>query len=52
MREIFGSKKEEIIEGCRKLHDKELHNLYPYQVLIVIKSYRMRWTGHTACVGL
>jgi hypothetical protein len=25
---IFGSKRDEVTGGCRKLHDEELHNLY------------------------
>jgi hypothetical protein len=28
LRKILGRKKEEVTEGCRKLHDKELHDLY------------------------
>jgi hypothetical protein len=28
LRRIFGSKGDEMIEGWRKLHSEELHNLY------------------------
>jgi hypothetical protein len=28
LREVFGPKRDEIIEGWRKLHNEELHNLY------------------------
>jgi hypothetical protein len=28
LRKVFGSKKDEIIGGLRKLHNDELHNLY------------------------
>jgi hypothetical protein len=35
--------------GWRKLHNKELHNLYSSPNIIrVIKSRRMRWVGHVA----
>jgi hypothetical protein len=37
------------IGGCRKLHNEELHNLYPsLNVIIAIKSRRMRLAGHVA----
>jgi hypothetical protein len=33
----------------RKLHNEELHNLYPsLSVIRMIKSRRMRWEGHVA----
>jgi hypothetical protein len=36
----------------RKLHNEELHNLYSSPNIIrMIKSRRMRWTGHVARVG-
>jgi hypothetical protein len=28
LRRIFGSKRDEVTGGWRKLHDEELHNLY------------------------
>jgi hypothetical protein len=28
LRKVFGPKRDEIIRGCRKLHNEELHNLY------------------------
>ena len=35
----------------RRLHDEELHNLYcPPNVIQVIKSRRIRWVGHIACM--
>jgi hypothetical protein len=38
---------------CRKLHSGELHNLYSSSPDIIreIKSRRMRWVGHVACMG-
>jgi hypothetical protein len=48
---IFGPKREE--DGSwRKLHNDELHSLYSSpNTLSVIKSRRMRWTGHVARMG-
>jgi hypothetical protein len=51
LRRIFGPKREED-ESCRKLHNDELHSLYSSpNVVKVIKSRRMRWTGHVARMG-
>jgi hypothetical protein len=44
---IFGSKRKEVTGACRNLHNEELHNLYTLPDIIrVIKSRRIRWTGH------
>jgi hypothetical protein len=32
LRRIFGPKRDEVTGGWRKLHNEELHNLYPSQV--------------------
>jgi len=40
------------MRGCRKLHNEELHNMYPSPVIRVIKSRRMRWVRHVACTGM
>jgi hypothetical protein len=38
--------------GWRKLHNEELHNLYcPPNIIRMIKSRMMRWTGHVARMG-
>jgi hypothetical protein len=38
--------------GLRRLHSKELHNLYTSSNIIrVIKSKRMKWAGHGASMG-
>jgi hypothetical protein len=38
--------------GWRKLHNKELHNLYSSPSIIrIIKSRKMRWAGHVAQMG-
>jgi hypothetical protein len=51
LRRIFGPKREE--DGSwRKLHDDELHSLYSAPNIVrLIKSRRMRWVGHVACMG-
>jgi hypothetical protein len=41
-----------VTEGCRKLHEEELHNLYSSPSIIrMIKSRRMRWAGHVSRIG-
>jgi hypothetical protein len=46
---IFGPKMDEVTGGWRKLHKKELHDLYSSPSIIrIIKLKRMRWTGHVA----
>jgi hypothetical protein len=52
LRRIFGRKREEEAGGWRSLHYEELHNLYASpNVITVIKSRKMRWTGHVAHMG-
>jgi hypothetical protein len=51
MMRIFGPKRDEVMGGCRKLHNEKLHNLYSSPSIIrIIKSKRMRWAGHVARV--
>jgi hypothetical protein len=51
-RRIFGPKRDEVTGGWRKLHSEELHILYSSPNIIrQIKSRRMRWVGHVACMG-
>jgi hypothetical protein len=46
---IFGPKRDEVIEGLRKLYNEELHNLYYSPSTIkLITSRTMRWAGHVA----
>jgi hypothetical protein len=46
LQRIFGPKREED-RLWRKLHNDELHGLYSSpNIVIVIKSRRMRWVGH------
>jgi len=52
LRRTFGYKREKVAGGCRRLHNEELHKLYASRNIIrVIKSRRMRWTGHVASMG-
>jgi hypothetical protein len=38
--------------GWRKLHNKEIHNLYSLSSIIrMMKSRKMRWAGHVARMG-
>jgi hypothetical protein len=49
LRRIFGPKRDEVIEGWRKLHNEELLKLYYSPSIIrTMKSRRMRWAGHVA----
>jgi hypothetical protein len=51
-RKIFGPKKDEMVGGCRKSRNEELHNVYSSPNIIkMIKSRRMRWAGHVARMG-
>jgi hypothetical protein len=48
LRRIFGPKRDEV----RKLHNEELRDLYSSPSIIrIIKSRRMRWTGHVPRMG-
>jgi hypothetical protein len=52
LRRIFGSKKDKVTGGWRKLHNEELHDLYSSPSNIgIIKSRRTRWAGHVARMG-
>jgi hypothetical protein len=49
---IFGPNRGEVAGGWRKLHNKELHNLYiSPNIIRVMKSRRMRWVGHVSRMG-
>jgi hypothetical protein len=45
-------RRDEVTGEWRKLHNKELHNLYSSPIIIrMIKPKRMRWAGHVARIG-
>jgi hypothetical protein len=48
---IFGPKRDEVMGQWRKLHNVELHIFHSSPDIIrQIKSRRMRWVGHVACM--
>jgi hypothetical protein len=52
LRRIFGPQRDEVTGEWRKLHNKELHDLYSSQSIIrIIKSRTMRWAGHVTRMG-
>jgi hypothetical protein len=52
LRRIFGPKRDGVMGGWRKLHKKELHNLYSLPSIIrIIKLGRIRLVGHVARMG-
>ncbi|KAJ4428178.1 hypothetical protein ANN_24193 [Periplaneta americana] len=52
LRKIFGAKRDEVTGEWRKLHNTELHALYPsLDIIRNIKSRRLRWAGHVARMG-
>jgi hypothetical protein len=52
LRGILGTKTVEVTGEWRKLHSEKLYNLYSFPNIIrQIKSRKMRWAGHAACMG-
>jgi hypothetical protein len=52
LRRIFGPKRDEVTGEWRRLRNKELYALYSSPNIIrVIKSRRLRWTGHVSRMG-
>jgi hypothetical protein len=52
LKRIFGPKRGEVTEEWRKLLSEELNDLYSsHSIVRVIKSRRMRWSGHVARMG-
>jgi hypothetical protein len=50
--QIYEAGSDEVMGEWRKLHNEELHNLYSSPDIIrQVKSRRMRWAGHVACMG-
>jgi hypothetical protein len=47
LRMIFEPKMDEVMGEWRKLHNKELHDLYSLPSIIrIIKLRKVRWAGH------
>jgi len=52
LRRIFGPRRDEVMGEWRRLHNKELYDLYSLPSIVrVIKSRRMRWAGHVVRMG-
>jgi len=52
LRRIFGPRNEEVRGVWRRLHKQELNDFYSSPNIVrVIKSERVRWTGHVARMG-
>jgi hypothetical protein len=52
LRGVFGPKSDEVTGEWKKLYNEELNNLYSLPNIVrVLKSRRMRWTGHVARMG-
>ena len=51
LRGIFGPKRDDVTGERRRLHNKKLHALYySLNIIRVIKSRRLRWAQHVACM--
>jgi len=49
---IFGPRRDEVTGEWRRMHKKELNDLYSSPNIVrVIKSRRKRWAGHVARMG-
>jgi hypothetical protein len=49
---LFGPKREEVAGGWKRLRNEELHNVYASpNIIMAIKSGRMRWAGHVTRMG-
>jgi hypothetical protein len=52
LRRIFGPRRDEVTGEWRRLHNEEPNDLYcSPNIVRVIKSRRMRWSGHVAHMG-
>jgi hypothetical protein len=52
LRRIFGPRRDEVTGEWGKLYNEELNDLHSSPSIVrVIKSRRMRWAGHVACMG-
>jgi hypothetical protein len=53
LRRIFGPERDEASGKWSRLHNEERNDLFSSpNVILAIKSRRMRWAGHVALMGL
>jgi hypothetical protein len=50
LRKMFGSMRDEETRETRRLHNEEFHNLYSSPIIRLIKSRRIKWARHVACM--
>jgi hypothetical protein len=48
---IFEPKRDEVAREWGRLHNKGFYDLHTSTAIIGIKSRRISWTGHVACMG-
>jgi len=52
LKRIFVTKRDKVTGEWRKLHSEELNDLYSSPSIVwVMKSRRIRWARHVACMG-
>jgi len=51
LRGIFGSKRDEVTGEWRKLRNEALNVLYSHNIVLAIKSGKVRWVKHVAPMG-
>jgi hypothetical protein len=50
LRRIFGPKMQEVVGGCRRLNNENLHNLNALKNTVRVIKSRTRCEGHLACM--
>jgi hypothetical protein len=52
LRKIFGPMRDEVTGEWTRMHNEELNDLYSSSnIILVMKSIKMRWAGCAACSG-
>jgi hypothetical protein len=51
LRKIFRPMSKEMVGDSRKLHKKELYNVYASLNIVRVNKSRIKWVGHVACMG-